>query len=233
MAKRVAIVTGGTGGLGQTVVRDFLAAGIPVAIPLSTGNRATSGPEIFPGEGTFLRPADLRDETSVRTFIESAEQEFGQVDFLVNIAGGYAGGKSIEEITLEEWEGMLDLNLKTTFLMTRGVLPLMKKRGFGRIINIAALPAVVPSAKKAAYAVSKRGVVALTELTHEEVKGSGITVNAIAPGIIDTEANRKTMGEKDAARWVTPAEISRLIQYLCSDDARPVSGNIIRAFGGL
>jgi NAD(P)-dependent dehydrogenase (short-subunit alcohol dehydrogenase family) len=231
MAKRVAIVTGGTGGLGQTVVRDFLAGGVPVAIPVSSGSG--HGPEMFPGGQTFIRPADLRDETSVGKFLEAAQHEFGQIDYLVNIAGGYAGGAGIEEITLEEWEGMLDVNLKTAFLMTRGVLPIMKKRGFGRIINIAALPALLPSRNKAAYAVSKRGVVALTELTHEEVKGSGITVNAIAPGIIDTEANRKAMGEKDVARWVTPAEISRLIQYLCSDDARPVSGNIIRAFGGL
>jgi NAD(P)-dependent dehydrogenase (short-subunit alcohol dehydrogenase family) len=233
MPKRVAIVTGGTGGLGQTVVRDFLGAGIPVAIPVSTGHRGSPGTEMFPGAHTFIRPADLRDATSVGKFIDSVRQEFGQVDYLVNIAGGYAGGRSIEEITLEEWEGMLDVNLTTAFLMTRGVLAIMKSRGFGRIINIAALPAVLPSANKAAYAVSKRGVVALTELTHEEVKGKGITVNAIAPGIIDTEANRKAMGEKDVARWVTPSEISRLIQYLCSDDARPVSGNVIRAFGGL
>jgi NAD(P)-dependent dehydrogenase (short-subunit alcohol dehydrogenase family) len=232
MAKRVAIVTGGTGGVGQTVVRDFLARGVPVAIPVSN-SRGDAGSDMFPPEKTFIRRADLRNEASVGEFIQAAQREFSQVDYLVNIAGGYAGGRRIEEITLEEWEGMLDLNLKTAFLMTRGVLPIMKKGGFGRIINIAALPAVLPSANKAAYAVSKRGVAALTELTHEEVKGSGITVNAIAPGIIDTEANRKAMGERDIARWVTPTEISRLIQYLCSDDARPVSGNIIRAFGGL
>jgi NAD(P)-dependent dehydrogenase (short-subunit alcohol dehydrogenase family) len=103
----------------------------------------------------------------------------------------------------------------------------------GRIVNIAAMPALVPSTKRAAYAVSKRGVAALTELIAEETKATGITCNAIAPSIILTEANVRAMPGADAAKWVKPEEIAKLILFLCSSDARPISGNVIRMFGGV
>jgi len=233
MASRVAIVTGGTGGLGQAVVKEFLAAGMAVAIPVSTETKVGSSARSLSEGRTLTLRADLRSEAAVKGFIARVVEELGGVDYLVNLAGGYAGGNLLEDTSLEEWEGMMDLNLKTAFLMTRGVLPLMKGRHFGRIINISAMPALVPGARGAAYAVSKKGIAALTEVTHEEVKGTGITVNAIAPGIIVTDANRTSMPDADVSQWVTPEEISRLILYLCSVEARSVSGNVLRVFGGL
>jgi NAD(P)-dependent dehydrogenase (short-subunit alcohol dehydrogenase family) len=108
----------------------------------------------------------------------------------------------------------------------------MRKQGFGRIVSIAAMPALRPAPGRAAYAVSKGSIVTLTEAIHEEVKGSGITVNAIAPSTLLTEANKASMPDADTTAWVPLSEVVALIHYLCSDEARSVSGNVIRIFGG-
>jgi NAD(P)-dependent dehydrogenase (short-subunit alcohol dehydrogenase family) len=231
MHSMVAVVTGGTGALGRVVVRRFLAGGVRVAIPTSPHHDAGRSAELFPTDHPFLARADLRSDAEVSAFVSRVKEEFGAIQYLVNIAGGYAGGKAIEEIAVETWDDMLETNLKTAFLMTRAVLPLMRVQKLGRIVNIAAMHAVLPSAGRAAYAVSKRGVVTLTESTHEEIRGSGITVNAIAPGTIATEQNRKSMPGADVSKWVSPEEIAELIWYLCSEQARSISGNTIRVFG--
>ncbi len=172
-------------------------------------------------------------ETDVRPFCNEVRKRFGRIDILLNIAGGYAGGKKIAEVSLEDWERMLELNLKSVFLMSRGVVQEMMQNGFGRIVNIASRQALLPRAGSGAYAVAKRGVVTLTEVLADEVKGSGITVNAIVPSTIVTEANIRSMGDKDISRWITPDEIAGLILYLCSDAAGSMNGNVLRMFGGL
>ncbi len=139
----------------------------------------------------------------------------------------------MDEVSIDEFDGMLNLNLRTTFLVCRSVLKVMRKRGEGRIVNIAAMPAVTPSAKKGPYAISKRGVITLTETIAEEVKASGITANAIAPSIILTEVNRKSMPNADFKKWVTPEEIAHLTIFLCSDESRSVNGNVIKIYGGV
>jgi NAD(P)-dependent dehydrogenase (short-subunit alcohol dehydrogenase family) len=117
--------------------------------------------------------------------------------------------------------------------MSGAVLPLMRAAKRGRIISMAAMAALSPTAGRGAYAIAKRGVVTLTETIAEEVKGSGITANAIAPGIILTPANRASMPSADTSRWVTPEEIAALVLYLCSEDARSVSGNVLKVYGGV
>lgn len=231
MSAKTAIVTGGTGALGSVVVREFVKGGLAVAIPLVPGHRAPAASEFPPGT-VIAHPADLRQEKDVENFVRAAQSAFGRIDVLVNVAGGYAGGKLVEEIPVSEWDSMMELNLKTAFLMCRAVLPSMKKEGYGRIVNIAAMPALRPAPKRAAYAVSKGGVVSLTEAIHEEIKGTGITVNAIAPSTLLTETNKASMPGANTSSWVEPADVAGLISYLCSDAARSVSGNVIRIFGG-
>lgn len=232
--RRVAVITGGVGALGRVIVGEFLRGGYAVAIPYHAG--PGSGTATLPFEndpGVMLRPADLRSETDVDRFIRSVAGELGPVHSLVHTAGGYAGGSPVEELPTEEWEGMITMNLTTCFLMCRAALRQMRAAKSGRIVTIAAMPAVVPSARKAAYAVSKRGVASLTEQIAEETRGSGITANAIAPSIILTEANLRAMPGADSGQWVTPEEIARLAFFLCSDDARSISGNVVRIFGGV
>ncbi len=232
MNGRTAIVTGGTGALGSVVVREFVKSGIAVAVPVHPGHQS---PEhtLYPNGTVYFHQADLQKEEDVGNFVRAALSSLGKIDILVNIAGGYAGGKRVEETPLSEWENMLDMNLKSVFLMCRAVLPLMRRERFGRIVNITAMPVVRPAPRRAAYAVSKGGVATLTEAINEEVKGTGVTINAIAPSILLTEGNRTSMPDADTSAWVRPEEVADLISYLCSVNAASVSGNVIRIFGGV
>lgn len=230
---RTAVVTGGTGALGGVCVEYLFSAGLNIAIPYNSEKSLANIPKQVSQDRLAALRTDLTEENQVDLFINKVVQKFGTVDYLVNTAGGYTGGSTIDEVSLEDWESIMKLNTRSAFLICRDALRVMRKQGFGRIINIASMPALSPSAKKGPYAVSKRAVVTLTETIAEETKGTGITANAIAPSIIVTEANKQSMPKADFSKWVTPQEIAQLILYLCSDEAKSVSGNVIRIYGGV
>ena len=233
--EKTAIITGGTGALGRVIAEQFFDLGARIAIPYhSDKSLASISKKISAAKDkTQFTKTDLTGESQVQSFVDRVVRNFGTIDYLINTAGGYSGGNSVDEVTIDEFDDMLNLNLRTTFLVCRSVLKVMRKRGEGRIVNIAAMPAVTPSAKKGPYAISKRGVITLTETIAEEVKASGITANAIAPSIILTEGNRKSMPNADFKKWVTPEEIAHLTIFLCSDESRSVNGNVIKIYGGV
>jgi len=228
-----AIVTGGTGTLGRVVASALMNNGMRVAIPFRPGSRGEPLPPPGDDGALFLRESDISTESGASAFVREAAEKFGGVGILVNCAGGYAGGEKIGEVSSATFEEMLTANLRTAFLMCSAVLPLMRNAKHGRIISIAAMAALAPAASRGAYAIAKRGVITLTETIAEEVKGTGITANAIAPSIIVTPANRASMPSADASRWVTPEEIAALVLFLCSDDARSLSGNVLKVYGGV
>jgi len=235
LQNRCAIVTGGLGALGREVCRHFLNEGARVAVPARPG---TSGRELpaglkDAGSALFIGEADLEKEDQVRSFVAKAVGQMGSVDILVALAGGFAGGGPIGTLPAATLQEMLSRNLMTTFHACSAVLPLMRAKKSGRIITIAAKPALIPTANRAAYAIAKRAVVTLTETIAEEVKGTGITANAIAPSIIVTPANVESMPDAKTDGWVTPAEIAGLILALCAEDAGSVNGNTIRVFGAV
>jgi NAD(P)-dependent dehydrogenase (short-subunit alcohol dehydrogenase family) len=225
--QRSVIVTGGRGALGSAVVTAFLREGARVAVPYRGKQVAPPDPAVY------LKEADVSRERDVSLFVQAVRQQFGGVDVLVNAAGGYSGGRSIDQVTMDEWERMMQTNLTSAFLMSRAVIPLMRERNGGRVISISAMPALRPTAGRGPYAVAKEGINTLTAILADEMKGTGVTVNAIAPSIILTEANRVAMPDADTGKWVTPEEIASLILFLCSDDSRSINGNVIRMFGGL
>jgi NAD(P)-dependent dehydrogenase (short-subunit alcohol dehydrogenase family) len=230
MEMNSAIVTGGNGALGRVVASTLMNNGIRVAIPVRPGSRGGDLPP-EPENGTgmlFWRESDITAESGAAAFARETAERWGGVGILVNCAGGYAGGEKIGEVSAATFEEMITANLRTAFLMSGAVLPLMRGAKRGRIISIAALAALSPAPSRGAYAIAKRGVVTLTETIAEEVKGSGITANAIAPGVILTPANCASIPSADTSRWVTPEEIAALVLFLCSDDARSVNGNVIK-----
>ncbi len=232
---KTAIITGSTGVLGSVVVSKFFDAGTNIAVPVRSKSFTHQLPQkmLQASDRFMLVETDLTVESQVSTLVQQVLKKFDSVDFLANIAGGYAGGSAIAEVSLDEWESVMAMNLKTAFLMCRAVLKPMTVQKFGRIVNIAAMPALTSGAKKGPYAISKRGVITLTETIADEVKGSGITANAIAPSTILTEGNKQSMPKADFSKWVTPEEIADLILFLCSDSARSMSGNVVKMFGGI
>jgi NAD(P)-dependent dehydrogenase (short-subunit alcohol dehydrogenase family) len=169
----------------------------------------------------------------VKALFQGVIEKFGRVDILINIVGGFLPGSPVKELKSSDWDLMMGKNLKTVFLCTREFLQKLGNATYGRIISMAAMAALRPSAGRAPYAVSKGGVVTLTQTLAEELKGTGITANAIAPSIIKTRANSESMPGADSSKWVAPEEIAELMLMLCSEQGRSVNGACIPVFGGI
>jgi NAD(P)-dependent dehydrogenase (short-subunit alcohol dehydrogenase family) len=230
--QRSVIVTGGMGELGRTITEEFLRNGMRVAVPVRPGKKEQKGVAAELNNALLIE-ADLTNEEDVGALFRTVIGSHGCVDILVNAAGGYLPRHTVSETSLADWDGMMGLNLRTMFLCSREFLRQKPASRFGRIISIAAMPALKPSAGTGAYAVSKSGVVVLTKIIAAEVKETGITANAIAPGIIDTAPNRSSMPDADTSGWVTPAEIARTMLFLASPDARSINGQCLEMFGRL
>jgi len=231
---KTAVVTGGTGALGSAVVRALLDAGARVSVPfrkegeLDRLRAVASLSADAPLSGALL---DLTDETAVLDFFETVAEDRGALDVLVNTAGGFAGGKPAHETPWSVWQEQLDLNLKTAVIASRGAAREMVKRGAGAIVNVSSRPATQDGKNLAAYAASKRAVLALTDAMAAELKDSGVTVNAVLPSVIDTPANRKDSPKADYSKWPKPDEIAGVILYLVGPHARLVSGAHVPVYG--
>lgn len=229
---KCALVTGGTGGLGKVIVARFLQEGMRVAITYRKDGDLASLPSSVRSTVVSLK-ADVSLESDVQKTFAQARSAMGGTDIVVHTVGGFLPRKAFADVSMEEWDRMQSINLKTTFLVTREAVRSMKGQPYGRIINFSAMVGINPTEGRIAYALSKSGVMLLTELVGGELKGTGITVNAIAPSIIDTAANRESMPGEDYGRWVKPENIADMILYLCSDSAKDVTGTTFRARGGL
>lgn len=232
LQNQTAIISGATGALGSVLARHFAALGARIAAPVSAKSSLQKIALLgIPEEKLFSAPADLTLEGPTRTFVDQVRRKFGKVDILVNAAGGYSGGHGISGADLSELDRMLSINLKTAYNLCSSVLPDMKKAGYGRIVTIASMPAVSPSADSGPYAIAKRGVITLTETIAQEQKGTGITANAIALSILMTDANRKAMPGADHSKWVSPEEVALFVGMICSPELPSMSGNTIRMYG--
>lgn len=226
---KVAVVTGGAGALGLSICRRLLQAEATVWVPQREAGRL-EGLRAGIGEEQRARlhtaPADVTDEASFEAFLAGVLDRHPRVDVLVNGVGGFAGG-DLASTPLAEWRRMLTLNLISAVVGCRGVLPAMTAAGFGRIINIASRAVAPPAGGFIAYTVAKAGVITLTQALAQEVKGRGITVNAVLPGTMDTPANRAAMPGADRSGWVSTDTVAGVVGYLASDEAGGVSGAAI------
>lgn len=228
---KVALVTGGTGSLGSVIAQRLDSEGARVVSTYRDSKSLNGARSSFSPGVTFIR-ADVTREEDVTRLFDEVLAAFDRIDVVINTVGGYVPGKPLVEVTLDEWDLMMNLNLKSTFLTTREALRRMKGQAYGRIINISAMVGLNPVPGRAPYAISKAGVSLLTDIAAREVKGSAITVNAIAPGIIATQSNIDSMPEEDGTKWVTPGQITELILFLCSPAAVSISGTTVKAPGG-
>jgi NAD(P)-dependent dehydrogenase (short-subunit alcohol dehydrogenase family) len=224
MDGKVVIVTGALGALGKVVVEAALARGAKVA---GVDHEASQMPATE--NRIELGGVDLSDAAQAKKAIDAVASHFGEIDALINIAGGFAF-EAIAEGDPKTWQRMYALNVLTALNTSRSALPYLATSASGRIVNIGAMGALQAGAGMGPYAASKAGVHRLTEALAAEWKGK-ITVNAVLPSIIDTAANRASMPKADFAKWVTPQELANVILFLASDAASAVTGALIPVSG--
>jgi NAD(P)-dependent dehydrogenase (short-subunit alcohol dehydrogenase family) len=213
------LITGASGGLGPAVVEEFHSQGHTVI------GVARSWPQADPR--MVAVSADLTQSGECARVVSEA----GEIDALVHVMGGYAGGSPVSETDEGTWDRMMDLNLRSAFLIMRAVLPGMLERKRGTIIAVGSRVAVEPVPTLAAYGVSKAGLVHLIRTLALELKHTGLTANVVMPSTIDTQANRRAMPKADPSQWVRPESIARVVSWLASDAARDVSGAVVPVYG--
>jgi NAD(P)-dependent dehydrogenase (short-subunit alcohol dehydrogenase family) len=225
----VAIVTGGTGALGQSISTTLLEAGVTIAIPYAVPEERAALEARLTSEQrgrVHALPADVTDEAAVGKFVETVRDRYRRVDALVNVVGGFAGGDLVST-PLAEWERMMKLNLTSVVVACRAVLPGMIAARAGRIVNIASRAVVPPQGGFIAYTVSKAAVITLTQALAQEVKPHHITVNTVLPSTMDTPANRRAMPEADRSGWVSTQDVANVVAFLLSDRGAAISGAAI------
>jgi NAD(P)-dependent dehydrogenase (short-subunit alcohol dehydrogenase family) len=228
LSGKVIIVTGGFGALGNAVAAASKAAGAAVAIV----DRSAS-----PAHGLALHKdvltiggIDLTNFSEAETCLKLVATTLKRIDGIVNVAGGFRWGR-VDDTSIDTWDLLFSLNLKTALNATRAALPFLLQQERGRIVNIGAAASAKAGVGMGPYAASKAAVAKLTEALAEELKDRQITVNAILPSVIDTEANRADMPDADSSRWIQPIQIADIIIFLLSDAAQAITGALIPVTG--
>lgn len=235
LSGKVAVVTGATGALGRVAAKMLLNEGARVVSMFRTVEKRSELVDFIGETDNKLTSVqvDVTDERSVQAFFRKVSDEYGRVDILLNIVGAYKGGADIADTKESDWDFMMGVNLKSAFLCCKAALPYMVRQNYGKIVNVASRTAVEKRyrSKSGAYAVSKAGVIVLTETVAEEVKKYDINVNCVMPSTIDTLANRRNLPDADFSKWVKPEQIAKVILFLVSDDSKIISGASIPVYG--
>jgi NAD(P)-dependent dehydrogenase (short-subunit alcohol dehydrogenase family) len=229
----VAVITGGTGGLGREVARRLADRGFDLAITYLVPEEAEEvEDDLGLGEDRLmLRRVDASDAEAVNTFMKGVAEAFGGINVLATLVGGWLGGKDVEETDDVRFERMIDLNLRTSFNAARAAIPHLRKADWGRIIMIGSRSALEPPPGQAMYNVAKAGVIALARTIAEEVSDANITSNVVLPSLIDTPAFREAVPFANYVDWPTPDEIAAVIEFLASPDSGVVNGAMIPVYG--
>jgi NAD(P)-dependent dehydrogenase (short-subunit alcohol dehydrogenase family) len=230
---KVVLVAGGTGGLGRAVSLAFLEEGATVIVTYQKQNEFEALKSAAGQNSPMLHGnrIDVTDEVAVGELVGRCLKEHGSLDILVNCVGGYVGGVKLWELDSKTFDQMLALNLRSGFLLSRAVVPVMLKQKHGSIADVVAKAALDHGAGAAAYAASKAAALAMMDSLAADLKGTGVRVNSILPSIIDTEVNRKAMPDADFSKWPNPEEIARVILFLCGDDAKVIHGAAVPVYG--
>jgi NAD(P)-dependent dehydrogenase (short-subunit alcohol dehydrogenase family) len=214
------------------VARRFAAAGARLALLDLNAEGLNKTLDSLTGQsGAKAYPGNLIDPAAVEDMVQQITDDFGGIDVLANIAGGFTMGPLIQDTEDRDWDFMMNLNLRTVFNTCRHAIPAMLDGGGGRIINVSARAAENGKGRMGPYCASKAAVRTLTESLAAENKFDNITVNCILPGTIDTPENREAMGDADFSKWVPTDALADVVMFLASDAARCVTGAAIPVYG--
>jgi 3-oxoacyl-[acyl-carrier protein] reductase len=251
LTDKVAVITGGAAGMGRAMARKLAEEGCSIVISdisESSGKRTAEEMAKLGVEAIFVR-CDVTDNNQVQNMVDTVIRKFGKIDILVNNAGALGTMWSLEEVTEEDWDRILDLNLKSVFLCCKAVVPHMKEKKYGRIINMSSMGAVSPPRSVVHYHAAKAGVISLTQNLALELVSFNIRVNAIVPGPIRTEyyeprlKNMTDMQREDyfmtkgkttpMQRMGRPEEIAAVALFLVTEPSSYITGETINVAGGL
>ena len=226
---RVALVTGGSGALGQAVTKRLLADGAVVCVPWvveSERARLEASVEAPARARLMVERCDVADDAAMAALVARTLERHGRIDVLVAGVGGFAMG-GLVDTDRATWDAQLTLNLTTTYVASRAVLPAMLAAGAGRIVAVASRAVVPPAGGFIAYTVAKAGVIAFVQALAQETKGRGVTVNAVLPSTMDTPGNRASMPDVDPHTWTPVTAVADAIAYLAGESAAHVNGTLV------
>ncbi len=237
---KVIVITGGTGALGRVLTKSFLnynPKSIVVTyrsekemLELKTELGSLEQQSNISTTIEFTKVDVTRDDETKRS-VSNIVERHGQIHVLINVVGSYIGGKSVTQLDESEWDNMIGINLKSAFLISKHVIPVMATNNYGKLVHIASKIGLVSNGYDSAYAASKAGLIRFVESAYHEVKKSNININCILPTILDTESNRKDMPNADFSKWIKLEDLSKVILFLSSDDSKIINGAAIPAYG--
>ncbi|WP_040926130.1 SDR family NAD(P)-dependent oxidoreductase [Saccharomonospora marina] len=220
--KATALVTGGTGGLGTAVTKALLAQGWRVVVPWIEESELD---RLDAAENLELVRADLFDPDDAARCAElAASKHSAPFRAVANLVGGFAVGQKVHQTPVEEFERLLRLNLRPTYLVSQAALPRLLEAGGGSIVCVSSQAALRPFPGASGYVTSKAAVLALVDALDAEYASDGVRVNAVLPTMIDTPGNRAAQPDADPSGWTPPEKIAEVIAFLCGDASGVVSG---------
>jgi 3-oxoacyl-[acyl-carrier protein] reductase len=237
---KVAVVSGGSRGIGFAVAEELAAAGARVAVTARAEDRAGQAAEALGGAGGRGYGCDVTDGEACTALVERVDEDLGPVDILVNNAG-ITRDNILVRLKDEDWDAVLDTNLRGAFYMMRAVARGMMKRRSGRIVNIASVVGLTGNRGQANYAASKAGLVGLTKSVAQELASRDVLVNAVAPGFVETEMTaslsedaRNTLFERiPLGRFGQPSDVAGAVRFLVGSAASYITGQVLVVDGGM
>jgi 3-oxoacyl-[acyl-carrier protein] reductase len=239
---RTALVTGASRGIGKACALALAKSGYRVAVAArSLDNLQDTANQVKAGNGeAYPVVVDLSDVGSIKAGFEKAASEFGRIDILVNNAGVTKDGLAVR-MKEQDWRLVLETNLSGAFFATQQVLPAMMRERWGRVVNISSVVGEMGNPGQANYVASKAGLIGLTKSLAQEVGSRNITVNAVAPGFIETdmtgglsdELKQKMLANTPLRRMGTPDDIAHAVKFLVSEEANFITGHVLDVNGGI